>query len=176
MSALRAVETKVDDLAESAQPARELALKEALSTRVFIVHGHDEEAKGKAQLCLIKLGMEPIVLHEQTNQGQTIIEKFEQHSDVGFAVVLLTPDDVGGEDESSLSFRARQNVVLELGYFAAKLGRDKVCVLRKGNVEVPSDFLGVVYIPMDDPGAWQFQLAKELKKAGHASIDLNKLS
>jgi predicted nucleotide-binding protein len=90
---------------------------------------------------LEKLDLRPIILHEQPNKGRTVIEKFEAHSDVGFAVVLLTPDDVGGLASSpdKLSRRARQNVILELGYFIGKLGRAKVCALYKEGVEIPSD-------------------------------------
>jgi predicted nucleotide-binding protein len=148
------------------------------SNRVFIVHGHDEALKLDVELTLKQLGLEPIILHKQANQGKTIIEKFEAHADVGFAVVLLTPDDIGGNAGSSgvaeLSPRARQNVVLELGYFVGKLGRERVVALRKGNTEIPSDLHGVVYENADEGGAWKHRLGKELKAAGYA-VDLNKL-
>ncbi|MCL4109610.1 UNVERIFIED_CONTAM: hypothetical protein GTU68_049203 [Idotea baltica] len=126
---------------------------------------------------LSQLSLVPIVLHERPNCGQTIIEKFERESDVGFAVVLLSPDDCGyarSSGETSAKNRARQNVVLELGYFVGKLGRSKVCALRKGDTEVPSDFAGVVYTRFDDAGAWRFSLGQELNAAGY-EIDLNKL-
>ena len=115
---------------------------------------------------LEQLELSPIILHEQPNQGRTIIEKFEEYSDVGFAVVLLTPDDVGGPaDESSTQRpRARQNVILELGFFLGKLGRERTCALLVDDVEIPSDYDGVLYIPMDDQDAWRFPLIRELKK------------
>ncbi len=144
--------------------------------KIFIVHGHDEEAKYSLARFLEKLGIEVIILHEQPNQGRTIIEKFEDYSDVGFAVVLLTPDDLGGPKNSpeDLLPRARQNVIFELGFMIGKLGRERVCALHKGEVEIPSDFSGVLWIRMDAGGAWQLKLARELKAAGF-DIDLNRL-
>ncbi|MEE8356570.1 MAG: nucleotide-binding protein, partial [Anaerolineales bacterium] len=102
------------------------------SKKIFIVHGRDEEAKDSLARFLEKLGLEVIILHEQPNQGRTIIEKFEDYSDVGFAVVLLTPDDIGGRaNDLELLPRARQNVVFELGFFIGALGRERVCALHK---------------------------------------------
>lgn len=149
--------------------------KEApLSRRVFVVHGHDGEARELVARFLKSMDFEPIILHEQPNQGGTVIEKFETHSDVGFAVVLLTPDDVGRSvKEEKLNPRARQNVVLELGYFIGRLGRTKVCALKRGDVELPSDYVGIVWENMDAGGGWKLALARELKAAGHA-VDLNK--
>jgi len=137
------------------------------SKKVFIVHGHDKEVKLDVANFLNGIGLQPIILHEQANKGQTIIEKLHRHSDCGFAVVLLTPDDVGGENDASLQPRARQNVILELGYFIGCLGRDKVSALIKGVVETPSDFDGVVYTEMDAGGGWKFQLLHELSAAGY---------
>lgn len=144
--------------------------------RVFIVHGHDNEAKQSVARCLERLGLQAIILHEQPNRGRTIIEKFEDYAEVSFAVVLLTPDDVGAavEDADHLQPRARQNVILELGYFAGRLGRDRVCALHKGGVEIPSDFSGVLWVEMDVGGAWQFRLAREIEAAG-LEVDLNRL-
>lgn len=146
-----------------------------MSNKVFIVHGHDGEARETVARFLGNIGFEPIILHEQANKGRTIIEKVEANADVGFAVVLLTPDDLGrAKAEVDLEPRARQNVLLELGYFMAHLGRDKVCALRKGNVSIPSDFAGVVWESMDDAGGWKQKLARELVEAGHA-VDWNKV-
>lgn len=153
-----------------------LSVVTQLSNKVFIVHGHDDGAKQNVARLLEKLKLEPIILHEQPNRSQTVIEKFEANSDVGFAVVLLTPDDVGrAAGDSTLKSRARQNVFLELGYFIGLLGRDRVCALKKGDIEIPSDYVGVLWEPMDDGGAWKTNLAKELKAAGY-SIDLNYLA
>ncbi|WP_321840814.1 nucleotide-binding protein [Paraburkholderia bannensis] len=144
-----------------------------LSKKVFIVHGHDGEARETVARYLQMLGFEPIILHERANKGRTVIEKIEANRDVGFAVVLLTPDDVGrAAKEADLKPRARQNVLLELGYFLCHLGRDRVCALKRGDVDIPSDFAGVVWENMDDGGGWRLKLARELKEAGH-EVDLN---
>lgn len=147
---------------------------EPRSRRVFVVHGHDDGLKETVARFLAKLGLEPVVLHEQPNRGRTVIEKFEQHSDVSFAVVLCTPDDVGypaGKTEESRP-RARQNVVLELGFFLAALGREHVCVLYSDGVELPSDYSGVLYEELDRKGAWRLRLAAEIKASG-LEVDLN---
>jgi predicted nucleotide-binding protein len=145
------------------------------SRRVFVVHGHEEGVKETVARFLGKLELEPVILHEQPNRGRTIIEKFEDHSDVAFAVVLFTPDDVGypAEAANQLKPRARQNVVLELGFFMGALGRERVCVLYKNGVELPSDYSGVLYQELDTQGAWRFRLASEIKASG-IPIDLNR--
>lgn len=158
---------------ESTASRNEEALK-----KVFVVHGHDNAVLFRVKETLTVLGLTPIVLREQSNNGRTIIEKFERFSDVNFAVVLMTADDMGGSlkeiEAGKTSARARQNVVMELGYFIAKLTRDKVCVLKGQGVEVPSDIMGVVYTPIDENEAWRMELARELSGAGY-SIDLNRL-
>jgi predicted nucleotide-binding protein len=149
--------------------------KVAKSNRIFIVHGHDVAARESVARFVMKLNLDPIILHEQANQGRTVIEKVEAHSDAGFAIVLLTPDDEGrAQGAEVLEPRARQNVLLELGYFIAKLGRSNVCALRRRKVEIPSDFAGVVWTDMDEAGAWRTQLGKELQAAGYR-IDWNQV-
>jgi predicted nucleotide-binding protein len=133
--------------------------------RIFVVHGHDEASKLSVERFLKVLSFEPIVLHAQPNKGATVIEKFESNADVGFAVVVLTPDDVGGVSADALQGRARQNVVLELGYFTGRLGRNRVAALKRGDLELPSDVVGVVYIDFDERGAWKLDLARELEAA-----------
>ncbi len=134
------------------------------SKRVFVVHGHDDGTKQAVARYLERLGLEAVILHEKPNEGRTVIDKFERHSDVAFAVVLLTPDDVGAakSEAADLKPRARQNVVFELGYFVGKLTRARVCALHKGGVELPSDLQGVLYVELDEKGAWRLQLAQEL--------------
>lgn len=144
-----------------------------LSRKVFVVHGHDEGAREMVARFLDRLGFQSIILHEQANQGRTVIEKVEAHGDVGFAVVLLTPDDEGCVKGGVPEPRARQNVLLELGYFLGRLGRTKVCALKRGTVEIPSDFVGVVWESMDKDG-WKQALGRELEAAGH-DIDWNKV-
>ena len=142
--------------------------------KVFIVHGHDGEAKVKMENFIEKLGLTPIILHEQPTEGMTIIEKIEKNSDVGFAIILYTACDVGGKTADNLHSRARQNVVFEHGYFIAKLGRKNVCALLATGVEKPGDIDGVVYIPYDDNDGWKLSLVKELKTAGYR-IDSNSI-
>ena len=139
-----------------------------IGKKIFVVHGHDGEAKEVVARFLEKLGLQPIILHEQPNSGRTIIEKFETYSgDTAFAVVLLTPDDVGAskDQKNELKARARQNVILELGYFLGKLSRVRVCALYKGGVDLPSDIQGILYVAMDQAGAWKTQLAQEFVEA-----------
>lgn len=144
--------------------------------KVFIVHGHDNEAKQELARVLEKSDFEAIILHEQPNSGKTIIEKSERYTDVGYAIVLYTECDKGRDKNVQIEqekSRARQNVVFEHGYLIAKLGRDHVCALVKGDVETPGDISGVVYVPMDENGAWKMQLAKDMQDVG-LPVDMNK--
>lgn len=144
-------------------------------SRVFVVHGRDDLVKTEAARFIEKLGLEAVILHEQASAGKTIIEKIEEHTNVGFAIVLYTPCDFGGlAGQSATKPRARQNVVFEHGYLIGKLGRHNVCALVKGEVEIPNDISGVVYISLDAPQAWHLALAKELRNAGYP-IDMNRL-
>jgi len=144
-------------------------------SKVFIVHGHDELAKLSVARFLEKLDLEPIILHEQASSGNTIIEKIEEHSNVGFGIVLYTPCDLGAsKGNPNLNPRARQNVVFEHGYLIAKIGRENVCALVKDEVETPNDISGIVYITLDSNGGWHIDLAKELKNSGY-EIDMNRL-
>lgn len=147
------------------------------SNSVFVVHGRDEGARESVARAIEQLELEVVILEEQPNRGRTVISKFrEESADIGFAVVLLTPDDEGRQqgNANEMRPRARQNVVLELGYFLAALGQNHVCALVKGDLELPSDYDGVVYIQMDDRGSWRFLLVKELNAAGF-KVDANKL-
>ena len=162
------------ELLKARQEEEEEAVKTVLmlgvqGKKVFVVHGHNEEALNKTKDFLNELQLEPVVLREQPNQGQTIIEKFEKFSQVVFAVVLLTPDDIGGSKSGShkeQQLRARQNVILELGFFLGKLGRQRVCVLYSHGVEIPSDYRGVLYVEFDEFDMWKKKLAEEIKAAG----------
>ena len=135
---------------------------------IFIVHGHDEKTKVSVARFLEKLlGRDPIILHEQADRGRTIIEKFEDHAArAACAIVLLTADDTGGPKGGEQHQRARQNVVLELGFFLGKLGRGRVVILYEPGVELPSDIQGVLYTELDGRGAWRNAVAQELDAAG----------
>lgn len=141
---------------------------------IFIIHGRDDGTKEMVARFIETIGLKPIILHEQPNQGSTVIEKFERHAEVGYAIALLTPDDLGTlkENENNLQPRARQNVIFEFGYFMGRLGRNRVCALTKGNIEIPSDYSGVLYIPLDVSGAWKINLVREMKAVGY-DIDAN---
>lgn len=142
--------------------------------KIFIVHGRDNSAKTAVKELLRDWGLEPTILHEKPNKGRTIIEKFEDYSDVSYAIVILTPDDKGrSKDVNKLNNRARQNVVFELGFFYGKLGRDRVACLYKNGVELPSDIKGIVYIPFDKDLQRDVseELRKELRAAGFVIKD-----
>lgn len=165
---------KREDLENEPVPVQSEKSPLSSGRKVFVVHGHDEGAKQSVARFLEKLELEPIILHEQPNKGATVIEKLEKHGFPAFVVVLLTPDvschkaGVASESRS----RARQNVIFELGYFIGKLGRERVCTLYKNGVEIPSDWHGIIYVPLDESDGWQLKLAKEIKAAGIA-VDLN---
>jgi predicted nucleotide-binding protein len=177
--AVSVLQGEVDSLKEvlqySAAPSPSPKEPELTATdEIFIVHGRDSAAKAEVARFIQQAGLKPVILHEQPNAGRTVIEKFEQYGEsAGFAVILLTPDDVGGPDAEHLQPRARQNVVGEMFWFAGKAGRERVCALKKGHIEIASDFAGVVYTDMDDRGAWKTELLKELRAAGY-SVDWEK--
>ena len=141
--------------------------------KVFIVHGHNDALLNQVARFLEKLELVTVILFEQAGKNNTIIEKLERNADVSFAVILLTPDDLGKKatDEKLLP-RARQNVIFELGYFIGRLNRVNVVALYDESVELPSDYRGIEYIKIDAEGAWKMKLAKEIKESG-ISIDMN---
>jgi predicted nucleotide-binding protein len=142
------------------------------SDKIFIVHGRNETIRHAVSRFLQGLGKEPVVLVELPSGGRTVIEKFEHYArDTRYAIVLLTPDDVGGlQSSGDQAARARQNVIFELGYFIAKLGRGKVCLMCTPEVELPSDLHGVVYITIDSRNQWGWALVHEFL---HARIALD---
>jgi len=172
-SAIRELEHfSVDD--DSGAPGT-VSASQSHIRRVFVVHGHDNEIKETVARFLEKLGFETIILHERPSGGATVVEKIEDNANVGYAVVLLTPDDIGGDvtTPGKLNPRARQNVILELGYFLGRLGRDRVCAIVNGRVEFPSDFAGIVYVPFEGE-VWKTAIVKELVHLGF-QVDANKI-
>ena len=134
--------------------------------KVFVVHGQDGDTRDKIVSFLQAAGLHPIVLHEQPNMGRHLLTKFIEEAElVTFAVVLMTDDDVGGPKGGQQSGRARQNVILELGYFLAHLNQRRVCAMKTPGVETPSDFDGIVYITIDDTEQWKEELLRELRAA-----------
>jgi predicted nucleotide-binding protein len=172
-TAIGILEERLDDVpAPQPETSRPILATQEVGNKIFVVHGHDLEVRESVARLLERLELEAVILEEKPNEGQTIIEKFEAHSDVGYAIVLLTPDDVGGVDDQKLQPRARQNVILELGYFVGALSRKRVCALVRKPIELPSDIHGLVWVEWN--ADWRFRLAKELKAAGFV-IDLNRL-
>ena len=166
--AIEDLQEDLDDQVVAADVAPAPQNKATDKTNVFVVHGHDDAAKHEVARLIQNAGLKPIILHEQASMGNTIIEKLEHYSDVGFAIVLLTPDDVGrAQSQKELQPRARQNVIAELFYFLGKLGRNNICALKKGTIEIPSDIGGVVYIDLDAAGGWKMGLLRELEAAGY---------
>lgn len=138
---------------------------------VFIIHGHDEEMKKSVQVFLSRGDLQDIVLHEQPDKNLTVIEKLIQEGAAAdYVIGLLSPDDV----QEDGSVRARQNVILEIGYFIGKLGRDKVRLLRRGNTAIPSDLQGILFENYDEAGAWRIKLAKEIQAVG-VPINIDKI-
>ena len=168
---------RIEVASKSSRPSSLGRDEQQLGTAIFLVHGQNMGVMETVARFLERLGLEVLVLQEQADKGRTVIEKFEDHaSEVGFAVVLLTADDRGGPHDGSYEsqkFRARQNAWLELGYFIAQLGRPRLCALHEEGVEIPSDYSGVLFKPLDRGGAWRMQLAKEIKAAG-IQVDMNK--
>ena len=156
--------------------AKSVHVSPALSNRIFIVHGHDAYLATDVERFVREIGLEPVILHRQVDEGATIIEKFEKNSDVGFVFVLLTPDEMAytidqdglTDSERNKEVRARPNVIFEFGYFVGRLGRSRVCCLHKGEVTVPSDLDGLVYKKVEDSIETQaYSIIRELRAAGY---------
>lgn len=171
----------LDELKEkdSVQDNKAMRINNVRPNKIFIVHGHDDALKQEVARIVEKQGLEAVILSEQANHGKTIIEKFEENTDVGAAICLFTGDDYGraikddkGEETKPANdrLRARQNVVFESGYFMGRLGREKVILIANPEIEIPSDLQGVVYT---NDKSWQIDVLKELKEIGYA-IDFNK--
>lgn len=154
--------------------------KEKLSlnsmNEVFIVHGRNEGIVESVARFLQDLNLKPIILHEQVSNGNTLIEKIEKYTNVGYAIAIYSPCDVGAlsTERENLKERARQNVVFEHGYLLAKLGRENVCALIVGDVETPTDISGLIYIDCDDQKSWRYKIGKELRGSGY-TVDFNNL-
>ena len=151
-------------------------MEEKDSQKVFIAHGHDQEAITTGAKFVETLGLKVTVLDEQPKKGQTIIDKFEEQADeAGFAIVLLTPDDVGSSKATGKRKpRARQDIIFELGYLRGGLGGERVCALYKEGVELPSSIRDVAYVPMDSADDWKLKLSQGMRKAG-LPVDMNKI-
>lgn len=167
--------TTARDMADKPVLTKGEAISSIDNNKVFIVHGHDEKLKNELELFLKKINLEPIILHKQTNEGKTIIEKFEKYGgEVGYAFILLTPDDIAysvedsKKDEIPTNHRARQNVIFEFGYFVGKLGRTKVCCIYKSDLELPTDISGMIYNKLNNNiEEMGIKIIEELRAAGY---------
>lgn len=146
--------------------------------KVFVVYGHDTQSRDQLELMLLRMNIKPVILGNMAPDGKTIIEALIANTDVPYAVVLLTPDDEGYKATyaAEVKHRARQNVVLEMGMVLSKLGRERVAILHKGNLELPSDINGLIYVPFQNSvQEAKNKLAASLQKAGFY-IDIEHLS
>ena len=157
---------EIQNYCDKEQPSVVRIESNSQSKQIFVVHGRDKSTKEAASKFLQELDLEPVILDEQASGGATIIEKFERYANVQYALVLLTPDDEGSLRGENINPRARQNVIFEMGFFIARLGRERVIVLKRGEIEIPSDYAGVLCIELDDNDEWKKELIKELKNAG----------
>lgn len=161
----------IDDKVQGVRNNEEVKVQQSRK-KVFIVHGRDKTALLEIEGILSRVGLEPVVLNRNVNGGLTLMEKFEKYSDVKYAVVLLTPDDIGALYEDApleslgYKFRARQNVIFELGFFYGKLGRSNVCCILKSTVEKPSDIDGIAYLSYQNSvEEIEYAVLRELKDA-----------
>lgn len=153
----------IDEIINASPEIEDNSVEKVKGNNVFIIHGHDDGLKAEVQLLLTRGGVKNIVLHEQADRGRTIIDKLEGESkDANYAIALLSPDDVMHDGKS----RARQNVIMEIGYFMGKLGKERIRLLKKGDTEIPSDLQGILYENYDPAGAWKMKIAKELQAVG----------
>lgn len=152
----------------------------AKNRKVFVVYGHDINARTQLEAMLRRWDIEPLIIDQLASSGQTIIEKLEENTNkVQFGIVLATPDDVGYSrgKETDKKYRVRQNVILELGMLLSKIGRSKVAILlsQAEEMEKPSDIDGLIYIPFtNNVEEARISLAKELQRNGY-DIDISKL-
>jgi predicted nucleotide-binding protein len=141
-------------------------------TKIFVVHGHDQTALEQLELVLRRLNLDPYILQNNDGQSKTIIEALEQqiYREAAFGIILMTPDDFGyskSKGEQERQPRARQNVVLEMGMVFASLGRERMVILKKGALEIPSDIDGVLRLEFNDHvKEVAVKLANRMKNAG----------
>ena len=153
----------LDDIVRANPEIEDEDTVKVIGNTVFIVHGHDDHLKNEVQLLLTRAGVPNIVLHEQPDQGRTIIDKLIQEGQsANYAIALLSPDDPGTDG----NMRARQNVILEIGFFMGLLGKERLRLLVKENIEIPSDLSGILYEKYERNGKWELKILKEIQAVG----------
>lgn len=153
------------------------------SQQIFIVHGHDTEARDQLELCLRRLGLEPFILMNSSGGGKTIIEALEgkigKDFSTDFGIVLMTPDDMGyalKDGEEKAEPRARQNVILETGMLLSSLTRERMALIVKGHIEIPSDLQGIIHFGFNHHIKEVVnKLCKRLRECGY-DLDADKIS
>lgn len=163
----------VESLKTQDNPTIKTSIKKPDSkTKIFVVHGHDQTSLEQLELVLRRLGLDPYILQNNDGQSKTLIEALEKHiyEEAAFGIILMTPDDYGypkNKTNDDRQARARQNVILEMGMVMASLGRDKTVILKKGNLESPSDVSGIIYLEFNDHvKEIAVKLANRMKGAG----------
>ncbi len=170
IKALRTLISLVPFMKTSSVINKSDSLKKEYTNEVFIVHGHNEKIRREVELILRRLNLIPITLNQKANKGMTVLEKFEANSNVGYAIILLTADDIGyslTDGEITAKKRARQNVLLELGFFWGAIRRSNFLCLYEDGVELPSDLSGLVYVKYDEHQKWADRLVIEMREAGY---------
>lgn len=169
--------TKFSDRMERMDAA--FGIPRAISNQIFIVHGNEITMLNAVVATLKRLGHESLISHDRSLEDKSIFQKFIDHPGIGFAVVLLSADDIGyrkDQTPNEARLRARQNVVFELGFLMGKLGRERVFVLyvEQRNFELPTSYFEAIYTPYDRFGHWQFELVRRLKSCDY-KVDANQL-
>lgn len=158
--------SKLDSILHSIRLVSETKEASADRGKVFFIHGTDCHTSSLVLSFIRALGLQPIIMKELAHAGKTIITEIRKRAEVKYAICLLTPDNLGGVSAHELHFRADQNVILELGIFVGRLGRENVSSLFVEGVELPEDFHAFEHIEIDRTNEWKEALLKELTQAG----------
>jgi predicted nucleotide-binding protein len=169
------VSDRIRLLKEESPSTPVLNRSQLLRNNSLLIYGRDEAAKESLSKFIERLGLRALIFHEEAEGGASIVEKFGQFPNIDFAIFLFTTGDIAPPRDKTREGQVHvsQNIVFEFGYFVGKLGQKRVCVLYREGVEIPLNYQGIVYIPIDSRGGWRLLVAKEIKEAG-IEIDLNK--
>jgi predicted nucleotide-binding protein len=142
---------------------------------ILFIYGRDPAGTESVLRFIEKVGLQAYSFQEQTNGSHSIMEKFGKFSNINFAILLITPEDLIPPEDKLMGKKSwiSQNVIFELGFLVGKLGLGRVCVLYHEGMEIPFDFSDIVCVPMDTRGRWRLLVAKEIKQVG-IEVDLNK--
>jgi predicted nucleotide-binding protein len=125
-----------------------------LERNVFIVHGRDFRSLDGLKSILRDKKISPKVLAQEDKNATSILSALEElirTCKAGF--ILATPDDEGRlvNDGEVHAARARENVIFETGLLFAKFRAfERVAVLLKRPLKLPSDLIGIPYEEFDD--------------------------